>query len=444
MGKTVVVGGGTSGLAAAVTLEKGGADVTVLEQRDFAGGRIYGVVKEGFTMDFGAQFFFNRYPSTFDLMGRLGIADQLKKFTAPVGILRDGTVHVLYRDLAENLRHPSAGLRFGALSSKGKRQGLKLGIKMLQLRKKLDFDDPLKAIELDNISLADYGRRNFGDEILEYVLQPVVAALTLGDPEEVSAAYGLSLLWYPVSGLSNPRKGMGFLAESMAKNVTDVRLSTEVKRIVVEDKKVRGVEIASGKKTQVIEADSVICSAPGEEASAMLADLPPAMTDILAGMNYSACTHVLFAVGKKVLGDLYAVATPRREGLCISGITDNDNKAPGFYAPPNCGIMSAFTFGKYAREMLTMKDSEVIDRVTKDIQSFIPQFPDEPIFTEIFRWPKALCLASPGHITSVQRLKIALRDYDGLHLAGEYLGMPSVEASINSGVKAARRILRSG
>jgi len=442
MGKTVVVGGGPAGLAAAFTLEKGGAECTVLEKRDFAGGRIYGAVKEGFTLDFGAQFFFSRYHSTFDLMGRLGISDQIEKFPNPIGILRDGNVHVLYRDVLENLKHPTAGLRFGALSSRGKRQGFKLGLKMLQLGKKLDFDDPLKAIELDNISLSDYVRRNFGDEVLEYVLQPVVGALALGDPEDMSAAYGLSLLWYPMPGLSTVRRGMGFLAESLAKNVSDVRLSTDVKRIVIEDKKVKAVEIASGKKTETIECDNVVCSAPGDEAAALLDALPASMTDILNNIKYSACAHVLVAVSHKIMGDMYAIATPRREGYCLSGVTENANKYSG-YAPPNCGIMSVFTYGKFGAEMMTMKDSEIQDRVTKDIQMFMPQFPDDPVFCEVFKWPKAVCLSSPGMITSVQRLKIATREYEGLHLAGEYLGMPSVEAAVHTGVNAARKILRS-
>jgi protoporphyrinogen oxidase len=93
--------------------------------------------------------------------------------------------------------------------------------------------------------------------------------------------------------------------------------------------------------------------------------------------------------------------------------------------------------------MMTMKDSEIQDKVTKDIQMFMPQFPDDPVFCEVFKWPKAVCLSSPGMITAVQRLKIATREYEGLHLAGEYLGMPSVEAAVHTGVNAARMILRS-
>ena len=75
-----------------------------------------------------------------------------------------------------------------------------------------------------------------------------------------------------------------------------------------------------------------------------------------------------------------------------------------------------------------------------EIRIMLPAFPD-PLFCEIFRWPKAVCLSRPGQIRDVQKLRVALRDYSGLHLAGEYFGMPSVEAALNSGVKAAERLL---
>jgi protoporphyrinogen oxidase len=71
----------------------------------------------------------------------------------------------------------------------------------------------------------------------------------------------------------------------------------------------------------------------------------------------------------------------------------------------------------------------------------VPSFPDEPVFCEIFRWPQAVHLCSPGQITAVQKLNAALREYKGLHLAGEYFGMPSVEAAIYSGAKAAEKVL---
>jgi oxygen-dependent protoporphyrinogen oxidase len=442
MGKTVVVGGGTSGLAAAYALQKGGADCTVLEKRDFSGGRIYGIEKEGFTLDLGAQFFFSRYRTTYDLMRQLGIYDQHVKFAKPVGMLRDGTVHTASPRVMDNLKHPTAALKFGAISNRGKRQGMKVALDFLKVGKKLDFDDPLKAIELDNISVADYARRRWGDEILEYVVQPIDSALTLGVPEEISAAYGLALIWYAIRGLSTTTKGIGYLAESLAANVKDVRLNTEVKRILLEGNKIKGVEIASGSKTEFLEADSVVCATLAPQAAELLAGLPDALKDILSGIKYSACTHVMIATRGQVMGDMYAIATPRREGLSMCGFTDNANKAPT-YAPPNTSLIHVFTYGKFGREMLDWDDAKIQEQCIREIQMVVPQFPDEPIFCEIFRWPEAVCLSGPGQITAVQKMKVGMREFEGLHLAGEYLGMPSVEAALHSGVKAAEKVLKS-
>jgi protoporphyrinogen oxidase len=94
--------------------------------------------------------------------------------------------------------------------------------------------------------------------------------------------------------------------------------------------------------------------------------------------------------------------------------------------------------------MMDSSDEEVQDRMTQEIQMVVPQFPDEPTFCEIFRWPEAVCLSSPGQIPAMQRLKVAVNDYQGLDLAGEYLNLPSVEGAIDSGVKAARRVLKHG
>lgn len=444
MGKTVIVGGGTAGLAAAYTLQRAGADYLVLEERDFSGGRLYSSEREGFTLDLGAQFFFSRYHTTYDLAGKLGIMDELVKFRPLMGLLRDDNVNVISMNMLQNLEHPVRSFRARRLlSMRGSRMAMKLGVKMAMLGNKLDFNDPLKAIELENVSFAEYARRNFGDELLEYVMQPIASTLSLGDPEDISAGYGMALAWYMAPGLATFQKGIGYIAKRMAEAAPNIKLNTSVTRIVLEGKKVKGVEIVENGTSEFIGADSVICATLAPEAAGLMPDLPAEMLALLNDVQYSACTHVLFGLPRRPLGDIYAIATPRREGLCLAGFTDSAMKAPS-YAPDGGGIMSAFTYGKYAREMLTMPDEAVQDRVTRDIQSVVPQFPDEPLFCEIFRWPQAVCLSSPGQVTAIQKLKEALADFDGLQMAGEYMGFGSVEAALTYGVQAAERVLAGG
>lgn len=441
MPDVVVVGAGSAGLAAAHTLEKAGLDCLVLEKNKYSGGRTRTAVKEGFLLDLGAQFFFTRFTFTFELMKSVGISDYLVDFKKPLGILRDGTTHILYHDIKDNLLHPLTASRFGAISNRGKASALKFGAQLLALAKKLDFREPEKAIELDDVSFAEYARKNFGDELLEYIFQPIASTLTLGNPEEISAAYGLALALYFLPGLRTTTKGMGFLTESLARNTSNLKLDTQVSRVIIENKRVRGVEVKSNSGTDFIEAPNVVLCTTATQAAKLLPGIPQGMRKILRDVRYSSCTHVIFALPAKVMGDIYAIATPRREGFSFSGFTEDANKHPA-YAPTGTGLMHVFTFGNYAKEMLKKGNKRVKEEIVQELQTIIPQFPDEQIFAEVHRWKEAVCLSSPSHITSIQKLKAGLRDYGGLELAGDYLGMPSVEAAVYSGVKAARRTLK--
>ena len=52
-GKTIVIGGGFGGLAAAIRLQATGHSVTLIEARERLGGRAYQLKQDGFTFDMG-------------------------------------------------------------------------------------------------------------------------------------------------------------------------------------------------------------------------------------------------------------------------------------------------------------------------------------------------------------------------------------------------------
>ncbi|MFM1750830.1 MAG: hypothetical protein RL658_971, partial [Actinomycetota bacterium] len=59
---TVVIGAGLAGLNAALTLEKAGREVILLEASDRAGGRVATDVVDGFLLDRGFQLINANYP----------------------------------------------------------------------------------------------------------------------------------------------------------------------------------------------------------------------------------------------------------------------------------------------------------------------------------------------------------------------------------------------
>jgi protoporphyrinogen oxidase len=440
--KIIVVGAGASGLAATYTLRKRGAEVLALEAKDTAGGRIVGTRKDGYTMDLGAQFFFRFYDNTFRLCRELGLGDDIVSFPFKVAIARDGKLYPAVAGLdPRTLWHSRRDLlRFRGLSFAGMLQFARIMPLVLRRRRDLHFIDYGNMLDLDDESLADLARRRGGEDVLEYLFQPIASCLTLGEPEDVGAGYGLTLLWYALNGLFTLKHGIGMLAERLYERCAeDVRLSTPVERIVIDGGVAKGVETAEG----LMEADAVICTTTATKALELIPGLPDGLRKPMQKVTYSACCHVMFGLEDGLLPEgWYAVGLPRKAGTSMAGFTENSIKSP-HYAPPGGGIAHCFTFGRHAFELNDMPDADVLSRLKGEIRRFIPSMPEEPLFSEIYRWDEAVCLSPPGMLREIHRMKKDhYRDVKGLFMGGEYLNMPSVEGSLRSGIDAAEAALR--
>ncbi len=122
-------------------------------------------------------------------------------------------------------------------------------------------------------------------------------------------------------------------------------------------------------------------------------------------------------------------------------LCDNSVKSP-YYAPEGCSLIHCFTYGKHSQELLAMEDAEILKRVTEEIRRYFPHMPSEPLFAEIRRWREAVCLSPPGMLGAVLEMRGRGKgEVRGLHLAGEYMYMPSVEAALRSGLDAASAAL---
>jgi protoporphyrinogen oxidase len=440
--KVIIVGAGTAGLAAAHTLRKRGAEVTALEAKDKAGGRIIGYEKDGYTLDMGAQFLFKFYDTTFGLCRELGLGDEIVPFPFKVGIWKKGKFHAAVASLNPKVlwqnRHDL--LRFRLFSPKGILQLLRVAPLIMRRRHDLHFIDFQNMLDLDDDNFADLALKRAGDEVLEYLFQPIASCLTLGEPEDVGAGYGLTLIWYALNGLWTLEKGIGSLANALyEENKDGIRLSTPVERIVIENGAVKGVETEDG----LMEADSVICATTSSVALKLMPELPDSLRKPLEKVSYSANCHVVFGLRDRLLPEgWYAVGLPRLAGSTMAGFTDNSIKSP-HYTPPGGGLVHCFTFGKHAYELNQMNDDEVFSSLKEEIRSYVPSMPSEPLFSEVYRWDEAVCLSPPGMLKTINRMKREnYRDVKGLFLSGEYMYMPSVEGALRSGIDAAEAAMR--
>lgn len=75
--RVAVVGGGITGLLAAVGLADAGAEVTVVERSATVGGQIHSAEVHGMTVDLGAESLLPAVPGTRELLQRVGLEDAI-------------------------------------------------------------------------------------------------------------------------------------------------------------------------------------------------------------------------------------------------------------------------------------------------------------------------------------------------------------------------------
>lgn len=167
--KIIVIGAGISGLVTAYLLSKKALDVTILEKNDAVGGSIESVIENGFLFDRGPNSALETTPVIGLLIQELELGHELLYASKQANkryILRDNTLHSL----------PMSPL--GLFQTK-----LFSGKAKLRL-----MAEPFIGRSKDGYyqSLADFVKRRLGQEFLDYAINPFVAGVYAGRPEDLS------------------------------------------------------------------------------------------------------------------------------------------------------------------------------------------------------------------------------------------------------------------
>jgi phytoene desaturase len=270
----IVIGSGFGGLAAAVRLLARGYRVTVLERRDAPGGRAYVYRKEGFTFDGGptvitAPFLFEEL---WELSGRKLSEDVEMLPVYPFYRIRfhDG-VTFDYSGDADLMRQEI--LRLAPGDQKGYQDFLDMAERIFRVgfEKLADvpFDgwiDMLKIVP-EMVKLESY--RSVYGLVSKYVkndrLRQILSfhpLLVGGNPFVTTSIYTLIAflerkwgVWFPKGGTSTLVYGLVDRIRAMG---GELKLNTEVKQIVVENGRARGVLLADGTR---VESDIVVSNA---------------------------------------------------------------------------------------------------------------------------------------------------------------------------------------
>jgi len=450
--KIVVIGAGISGLTTAYLLFKEGYDVIALEQNDKVGGSIETVSAEGFLFDRGPNSGLETTPLIQQLVKDLNLEDQF------VYANREGNKRYILRD--EHLHalpmSPPAFFKTKLFSNKAK----------LRL-----FAEPFIGRSKDGYyqSIAEFVNRRLGKEFLDYAINPFVAGVYAGRPEELSVKSAFPKLYaleedyggLIIGSIRSIRKrkkskevskqsakmfsfkdGMKILPESMAEKLGS-RISTnaEVTSIRKTGDGSFGVTYRDGKQNITLLADVILSTVPAYKAAELFSQLDDDLVKHLNQIYYPPVLVLYLVYEKNVVGqplDGFGFLIPEKEQKSFLGAIWSSVIFPN----RSDDTKAAFTlFIGGSRDAGFVDDVEqlVIDRARREFE-IIMKISAEPVLTAKRFWPKAIPQYNLGYVEHENFFDHFEKDNKGIVLSGNYRGGISIGDCIKNSELVAQKI----
>jgi oxygen-dependent protoporphyrinogen oxidase len=439
-----VIGGGISGLACAYRLQQLGVSFTLIEAADCVGGLIGTVSTEGFLFETGPQSF-QGTEVLLSLARELGIESELCKADphAPRYVLRHGRLRKIPMSpqavLASSLIGP--GARWKVVSEPFRRT------------------KPPSEEE----SVAEFVRRKFGHEILEYLVSPFVSGIYAGDPEKLSlrAAFPTLEQWERDYGsvlrgamksrspekkgpppLCSFRRGMGALAQAIAEKLGD-RLQTGAHAVDLKREESAGaasyrIRVNRNGQDAEMAARAVVFATPAYTAASILASTSESLAATLSGIAYAPVAVIAGGYyAKQILQPPqgFGFLVPRSEKHHTLGTVWNSSLFPG-RAPEGTFTITSFVGGATDPEFLDRPDHDIA-AIVQDENAKIMGITGAPIHSAVWKHPKALPQYNLGHGHIVETIRDGEAKNPGLFFSGNYLEGPALGKCVDHGFKTA-------
>jgi len=428
-----VVGAGIAGLTAAYYLQKFGYSVTVYEQSNRVGGRMTTDRVNDCLIDRGAQFISSDYSTIIPLIHELGMSDDLVNTSKWMGIVRKHKIRKISAD------HALSPLTSGYLSLK---EALQFLLKMRGWQSSLltlPLNDYAAWADFDNEYADTFIRREFGEHILEYLIEPQMQGFHYQSPEESSKIHALMLLSYLLrkGKIMSLRNGMGSLPEILAKQL-NIKFNCPISAITAE--KTGKVSLESNAATFC--ADKVILAIPApigksifRFANALEATL--LNTKYNATINIGIATDVNWKLPRK-LKDVYGILIPRLERQTIAGIGIESNKSANRIKDGE--LIDIMLDSHNGAKLLNKPDDSILNTILPELENYLPKLSESIHFTHVTHWKNAEPISSLGRSKIIKKYNETLNSSARVILAGDYMGCPHTDSAAFTGKWAAEFI----
>ncbi|MFN2586978.1 MAG: protoporphyrinogen oxidase [Actinomycetota bacterium] len=423
-----VAGGGITGLVAARAILRAGLDVVVLEAAAGAGGNIATRSLEGVAVEAGPDSFLVRDEGAVDLCRSIGLGNDLVSPAVFGGtVWSRGRLHPLPRGLVSGIPTlPVSVVRSGLLSRRG----------ALRAAADLFASKPLTGRDL---SIGALVRDRLGDEVLERLVDPLLAGTRAGDADEMSLAAAAPELdavarrhrslilglraWGPGRPgtaappvFVAPLGGMTRIVAALKTELHDaeLRFDSPVENVARDGTGFR-LEARSGD----VRADAAVLAVPAFAAARAVAGLDPPAAQALRSIPYASLAVIALlyppAAGAPPASGS-GMLVPRAEERTVAACTWYSTKWPAS-APPDGFLLRAVVGRSGRHPALDLDDEELVAAVHEDLADMLG-LTAEPRAHLVTRWDDALPQYPVGHLDRVTGAELALAQHGPLFLAG--------------------------
>ncbi len=449
--KVVIIGAGISGLTTAYFLAKNGFDVTVLEKKKDVGGSIETVKEKGFLFDRGPNSGLETTPVLSKLVSDLKLEDDLvyaNKEASKRYILRDNMLHPLPMN-------PAAFLKTKLFSSKAKTRL---------------FAEPFIGRSKDGYyqSIAEFVKRRLGQEFLDYAINPFVAGVYAGNPEELSVHSAFPKLYELeekygglIIGTIKSIKERKQRAEKSKQSARMFSFTGGMQKLpnaissFLGEKVHTFCDVTSVEKSEAgykikynnaghlkeMNCEILISTLPAYIASEIFKNWDEKLTEHLNAIYYPPVLALMLGYNKESIRqslDGFGFLVPAKERRSFLGAIWSSVIFPN-RAEDDKTAFTLFVGGARDPEVGNIEKEILIKKVRGEFEK-IMGITEEPVYTSYKYWTKAIPQYNIGYIEHERFFDDFEKNHPGLYFSGNYRGGISIGDCLKNGELLAEKI----
>jgi oxygen-dependent protoporphyrinogen oxidase len=449
--KITILGAGISGLATAFWLNRKGFEITVLESKKEPGGSMVTRREDGFLIDYGPNSGLETTPLIGKIVEQVGLKSEMiyaLKDANKRYILRNNQLHALPTN-------PVAFIKTKLFSPKAK-------LRLLA--------EPFsrKSHEGYYQSISEFVKRRLGREFLDYAVNPFVAGIFAGNPDNLSVKSAMPKLYQLeelygglfkglVLGAKERKKraeqskqsarmfsfknGMQSFPEAIAAKLGDrIRYNCRVESVVKSGSNFK-VFYSHNHISEEIITDIVVSAVPAYHAASIIDDRENKLLNHLNNIYYPPVKVLYLGFRKAVVGqvlDGFGFLIPEKENKTFLGAIWSSAIFP-FRAHDDMAAFTLFIGGARSPELLDNGNDKLISSVIKEFKE-IMNISEDPVFITEKIWPKAIPQYGLGYIEHERYFETFESNNPGIFLSGNYRGGISVGDCIKNSELTVKRI----